>query len=195
MAVNIQSQTFLDVENRVPNEGQIVLEEMEIRSYDSLINDIKKKKIPLAGRNKYMFIEFPINEIPSFASETLYETQLLGYVPVIVNAERNVAFRRNPNILYTLIIKGALIQIDVLSLRGENGRRLRKFAVKLCKHKFVHFVSSDAQNVVDISSFPITVNKYLQKKYLKNYVNYLQANAKHVGKGTDFHIDTPIKFK
>lgn len=190
MVVNRESETFLSVENRVAIE-----EQMEIRDYNSVVNGIEKKLIPLAGRNKYMFIEFPINEMPRFALETLYEIQLLGYIPIIANAEHNVAFRRNPNKLYTLITKGALVQINASSLIGENGRQLRKFAVRLCKHDFVHFISSGADSLLDSLPLSLTFNKYLRKKYSIDYVDYLQNNVKHVSRGTDFHARMPIKFK
>ncbi|WP_301109837.1 CpsB/CapC family capsule biosynthesis tyrosine phosphatase [Sporosarcina sp.] len=194
MVIELSDQTLFKVKNRLPIGEKVHLEiGNEIQDYCNLVKRIKINLLPVATNEKYMFIKFPHHEVPSSASTTFYEIQLLGYIPIIVNAEVNSDLRSNPNKLYTLVAKGALVQIDEASLIGKKGKVIRKFVNKLCKHNLVHFVSSDEVFEEDHFFSEIT-HRYLRKKFSHEYLNYLLDNAKHVRNGTFFHAIKPIKF-
>ncbi|MBE1557082.1 CpsB/CapC family capsule biosynthesis tyrosine phosphatase [Sporosarcina limicola] len=178
----------------VPNE-KYVLQEFEIWHLNHLVHAIEKNLLPFVGNRKYILIKFPVNEFPSMVSMTFYKLQLMGYVPVIADAERNTEIKRNPNKLYKIVTNGALIQINASSVTGGNGRALRKFVLKLCKHNLVHFVSSDTEHLGKRSLLIKSAYAYLQRKISIDYVKYLKENAKHIIEGTDFHIRQPAIFK
>lgn len=168
---------------------------IDIWNYENLANAVKDNRISLAGANQYMLVKLPNNEIPASTLQTFYEIQLRGYVPIIANAERNIVFKRNPNMLYSIVERGALVQIDASSLAGFNGRSIRRFALRLCKHNLVHLIITATTKS---EKRPIRLEhayKYLQKKISGNYVENLKDNAKHVITNNDFHTLSPIKFK
>lgn len=194
MVIELSDQTLFKVRNRLPIEEKVYLEEgIEIQDYGNLVKRMERKLLPLTANGKYMFIKFPDHEIPSSAPNTFYEFQLLGYIPIIVNAEVNSDVRSNPNKLYTLVAKGALVQIDEACLIGKKGKAIRKFVNKLCRHNLVHLVSSE-EVFEENHFFSEITHMYLRKKFSYGYLNYLLDNAKHVQNGTFFLMIKPIKF-
>lgn len=90
---------------------------------------------------RYMLVEFPPSEIPSYAEHVLFELQLRGVTPVLAHVERNQGVLRNPERLYELIARGALAQVTASSLRGRGA--VTEFSEYLIRHRMVHFVATD----------------------------------------------------
>lgn len=171
-----------------------VLEGMEIRLQEDLLDDLKKQFLPLAGTNKYILIEFPKNRIPAFTQKIFYEIQLKGYIPIIAHPELNTEMIKNPTKLLDLVNKGALVQVNAASLLGKHGRGIKRFAKKICRHNLVHFVTTNTYNDEKEPFIQQSAYRTIQKKFSKGFVNYLQQNTVHIVEGTDFHIRRPIKF-
>lgn len=170
------------------------LAKLELWHYEQLERDIENNLISIARGNKYIMVKLPIKEIPDSIFTVFYEMQLRGYVPIIAQAERNILFRNNPTILYSIVRRGVLAQISASSLTGQNGRKLRSFSLKLCKHNLVHLISSDLLKS-EKGTMPLRgAYGYLQKKLSVERTKNFQENAKHIMEGTDFHTLTPKKF-
>lgn len=192
--LNLSNQLLLDHDNLFV-EGKESLIRLEIWNFDHLVHAVENDMIPLAIRNKYVLINLPNNEIPDSIFKVFYEMQLRGYVPIVAQVERNILFRRNPNILYSIVMRGGLVQINASSLAGANGREIQKLSLKLCKHNLVHLVSSD-RLYLEKGSQPLrAAYGYLQKKVSVNSVKILRENAIHIMDGTDFRTILPIKIK
>jgi protein-tyrosine phosphatase len=183
-------------ETRKANDiPESILNQFEPLQYADLSRKIEKNLLPLAYRNKYLFIQLPVRKIPLNTSSVFYEVQLRGYIPVIVHAEQNDDFRHNPNKIYDFVKNGGLVLINASSVMGLNGMIVRNIALKLCKHDVVHFIAP-ANDFIENELFLLKLAyEMLQKKMSRNFVNYLQENAIHVVNGTDFHPRTPKKFK
>ncbi|WP_205520037.1 tyrosine-protein phosphatase [Virgibacillus doumboii] len=124
-----------------------ILPGQEPRIYGELVTDIENGRIsPLNGFTKYVFIELPANEIPLYTRQLLFNTQLAGYIPIIVHPERNKKLLENTSILYDFVRNGALTQITASSLIGHHGKHLQKFSNKLINANLAHFIASDAHN-------------------------------------------------
>lgn len=102
-------------------------------------------KLGLAG-SRYMLVELPTMEVPSFAHHFLYELQLLGFVPVIAHPERNRAIMEDPNLLYSIVDSGCLAQITAGSIYGLFGSKVKECAKILLTHQMIHMVGTDAHS-------------------------------------------------
>ena len=169
-----------------------VLEGMEVCYYDELTNDIEFSVLPVGKSNKYVFISFPNNCIPPFALKVFFEMQLLGYIPIIANAERNEKIQNDTSQLYDFVNKGALVHVGAGSVLGLNGRRIQKLVLKLCQDSQVHFIFSVSQ--INDSKQPIlrSAYNYLEKKLSIDAVEYFMRNAESLVKGIDFNVLSPI---
>ena len=165
-----------------------VFEGMDIVLYEKIVQDIKLNLFPLAGSNKYVFISFRARQVPSFAFNVFFEMQLMGYIPVIANVERNVDLLYNYRKFREFIDKGALIHVGAGSIIGMNGRKTRKTALKLCRNGVVHLVSSSSPESKNGPSLLKPAYEYLEKKVSPRIVDYFIRNAENVVNGSDFHI-------
>lgn len=197
----VYKQDFGEIKNSIHILNALLLEReipvtllpgMEVHLHGELIDEISTNPMTLADSNKYVLIEFPTYHIPHFTEAIFYELQLMGYIPVIAHAEKNTELRRNPKKLFELVYKGALVQVTAASVTGANGRDLKKFVLKLCQHKIVHFIASDAHNVKHRPFLLQQAYRVIQHKLGRHMVQYFQQNANHVINGLEFQTFPPV---
>lgn len=107
---------------------------------------IDSNEIATLNNTKYLLIEFPRLNMPIYVENLIYNLKLKGIIPIIAHPERYEKVIEDPNILYNFIIKGALCQINLPSLNGRYGKKVKETAQILVKHKMIHFVASDAHS-------------------------------------------------
>lgn len=135
---------------------------------------------------KYMLVELPSSEIPSYAEQALFDLQLQGITPIIAHAERNLGVIRSPQRLFDFVRRGVLVQVTASSLRAKP---FAETAELLIRHRAAHFVATDTHGV---NRRPPTLSKYRQ--HLANLVGHdgarrlLQDNAQCVIQGD--HLET-----
>jgi len=119
--------------------GEVYLEpELPERIYD----------LPfLGGQSKYLLVELPFEELPSFADEVLFKLRVKDIVPVLAHPERNRVIGEDLSILAKWIRQGALVQVNAGSLTGAFGRKVRAVAEAMVKARMVHFLGSDGHSV------------------------------------------------
>ena len=198
-AVNINDIKFyvaqLNDKLRKLNIPIKVLEGMEVNYYDKLADDIEFSVLPIGRSNKYVFISFPDHCIPPYALKVFFEMQLMGYIPIIANAERNEKIQNDPSQLYDFVNKGALVHIGADSVLGVYGSKTKNLALKLCQYNQVHFIFS-VSNINDSQhSLLKSAYNYLEKQLSIDAVEYFMRNAESLVKGTDFNVLSPIKMK
>lgn len=172
-----------------------VFEGMEIVLYEKIVQDIKLNLLPLAGSNKYVFIRFQSKVIPSFALNTFFEMQLMGYIPVIANVERNVELVNNLRKLRGFVERGALVHVGAASILGENGGKIQRKALRLCRSGLVHLISSASPDFKNVPSLLKPAYEYLERKLSLNVVEYFTRNAESVINGADFHVQKSLEFR
>lgn len=118
----------------------------EVYIKPDLLDDLEKGKISTLNDSRYILIELPMNEIPIYVEDLIYELSIKGYVPIIAHPERYTKIIENPNILYRYISMGALAQLNLPSLEGFYGSRVKKAAEVLLNHKMIHFVGTDTHS-------------------------------------------------
>jgi protein-tyrosine phosphatase len=102
---------------------------------------------PLAA-GRYVLLELPSNSVPPMFNQPLYRAQLEGWLPILAHPERNTVFQANPDLLAALIGHGLRVQITATSLTGAFGAQARTAAETFLRRNLVHFVATDAHNLV-----------------------------------------------
>src|SRR5699024_1965189 len=85
-----------------------VLPGQEIRLNGNMIEDAETGELLTVNHSKYIFVEFPTQDVPRYASNMMYNLQMAGYKPIIVHPERNEELLENHHKLYEFVQKGAL---------------------------------------------------------------------------------------
>src|SRR5699024_3922822 len=123
-----------------------VLPGQEIRWNGIMIEDIENGELLTLNHSKYIFVEFPTQDVPHYAEQMMYNLQMGGCKPIIVHPERNEELLDNPQKLYEFVQKGALTQLTAGSLLGKFGKTIRKFSQQMIEANLTHFIASDAHN-------------------------------------------------
>lgn len=123
-----------------------ILPGLEIYIHPDLPKLYKEKKIWGLNDTSYLLIEFPMEQLPSYAENIFYELRLLGVTPIIAHPERNLRFMKNMDLLVDLLEQGCLCQLNAGSLRGVYGKEIKTFSETLVKSNMVHIIGSDAHN-------------------------------------------------
>lgn len=148
-------------------------------SYD-LGHKIDENKIISLNNSRYILLEFPFFEFPEYAEEVIYDMKVMNYFPIIAHPERYVYVRSNIDKLYHLITKGHVYaQLNIGSLLGKFGVRVKRTAVKLIKNNLIHFIASDVHSNSHRRQYfkkGIKILNGMDEKYLNSYLE----NAENV---------------
>ncbi|MFC7319298.1 tyrosine-protein phosphatase [Halobacillus campisalis] len=185
--------------NRVLKEKGIdltVLPGQETRINDALIKDIHKDEVlALNVDSTYVFVEFPHDHVPQYASNLLFNLQVEGYQPIIVHPERNLKIQENPNILYSFVKHGAFSQVTAGSIAGKFGKTAEKVSHQMIEANLTHLIASDAHDQKGRAFNMKKAYSKIEKQYGLSYVYFFQENAEYVIAGDTLASDTPQHVK
>lgn len=180
-------------ENNIP---LTVFPSQELRINSEMLADLKAGM--LLGTDeamRYILLEFPDNAVPAFTKELIFRLLQAGTTPIIVHPERNTALMAHPEVLYELIMQGALAQITASSLVGTFGTKVQSFTEDILKHGLAHTMASDAHYLPGRKYEMTQAFEYLLKETNQRMVMTFQANARAVVNGDDVvtFSTSPIK--
>ena len=144
----------------------------------------------LNGNQKYFLIEFPMNSIPKFVPEKLFEFAVDGKVPIIAHPERNAGFQNRPDFAFEYVQRGCLMQLNEGSLRGRFGDRPKTLAFKMLEHNLVHFIASDGhkkdtRKVTLVESYKLISEKFgkelADRLFFENPLKAIQGEQIDIG--------------
>ena len=95
---------------------------------------------------RYVLLEFPHTHLPVDAGESVFEALHHGLVPIITHPERNPSIVQNPQLIFDLVERGALVQLTAESLTGGFGHAAKACSRYLLKKRVVHFLASDGHS-------------------------------------------------
>ncbi|MBM4277984.1 MAG: tyrosine protein phosphatase [Deltaproteobacteria bacterium] len=125
-----------------------ILPGSDVRLSEDLLNQLEEGKVTTVGDGgKFLFVEFPSQEIPYGTEEILFQLRGRGIIPIITHPERNLEISQRPQQYYEMIRKGCLGQVTAMSLTGEFGSKVRQVTEKLLRHRLFHFIASDAHSI------------------------------------------------
>ena len=143
--------------------------------------DIEKllelKNVITLNNSRYILIEMPAHNKPLFTDNVIFKLKLRGLVPIIAHPERYEWVNRNPKELSRIIDKGCLSQLNIASINGYYGERVRKVAKALLKENYIHILGSDSHSSKIIYSKYHTCLKLLEKTSSEYAVKKMIQNA------------------
>ncbi len=98
----------------------------------------------LGPSGRYVLLEAPYREWPSYAEDLVYRLRLNGLTPVIGHPERNPRLSRNPELLSALLRLGAVSQGTASSLRGLFGSGARRALLEMLSRGELDILATDA---------------------------------------------------
>ena len=134
---------YVQLKNKVKDEGLKIEIILGCEIYAQPDTSLNHKIATINSNQKYFLMEFPMNSIPKFVPEKMFELVLDEKVPIIAHPERNIAFLTRPDYIFEYIQRGSLMQVNQGSLMGKFGERIKTLAVKMIKNNLVHFIASD----------------------------------------------------
>lgn len=149
----------------------------ETRINGDMIEELENKTILPINDTRYVFVEFPTQHVPRYASQMLFDIQVAGYIPVIVHPERNQELIEHPVKLYNFVKKGALTQVTAGSLLGNFGKNTQKYSKQLIEANQAHFIASDAHNTTSRSFHMQEAFDLINQAFGSDYVYLFQENS------------------
>ena len=108
-----------------------------------MIELLENQKASTINNTSYVLFELPMNSEPLNLNDVLYSLLEYKLVPVIAHPERYSFVQKNPNLIYDLIQKGALMQMNYGSIIGQYGEKAKITARKLLENDMIHFLGTD----------------------------------------------------
>lgn len=177
----------LDLDVYLGNEVYITMD---------MISLLEKGIISTLNHSRYVLIELSMFDMPLYVNNLIYELLLKDYIPIIAHPERNAKIIEDPNLLYGFIMKGALAQLNLPSLEGEYGERIKTTGEILLKNNMIHFVGTDTHSKNNRS--PKVKNSLKRLGDLvdkETYERITYSNGLAVLNNEYIVIDSPVEYK
>ncbi|WP_053074985.1 tyrosine-protein phosphatase [Ornithinibacillus californiensis] len=187
-------QSLVNQANLILKENQIPLTihpGIEFHIHPDILEDMKSMEtfLPL-NHTRFLLMEPPSKYFPENTEEVFLRLQEKGYTPILAHPERNRILRREPEKIFNLVKRGALIQVTAASIIGT-GKRLKNFSHHLLEHNLVHLIASDAHHHLRRRFELNNAYQYLEENYSRDYSEYFISNAELVLKGEVISIRDP----
>ena len=163
-------------------------------SPEILEDNSRLRELTLNNNGKYILAELPMQTIPSYVEDVLFGLSVQGITPVLAHPERNMTICRSPDVLYDFVVKGSITQLNVGSILGLFGRRIRKVAEALLTHGLVHVVASDMHSADSptLDQAVAAVEKLLGPERASRLFTEV---PRRILTGETFHKDPPQRFE
>ncbi len=115
-------------------------------SYDNVQDALAHPDRYSINAHDYLLIELPDFSLAPNLPETFYELRLRGMIPILTHPERNPTLQRDPGRLLPWLRDGMLCQVTAGSVLGHMGKEAERFARRMLKNRWVHFIATDAHN-------------------------------------------------
>lgn len=96
---------------------------------------------------RYMLLEFPSDDVPSYAKDMIFKIMQRGITPIIVHPERNSRILKEPVILQELIEQGCMVQITASSYIGTFGKDIEEMSRRFIEAGQCSCFASDAHDL------------------------------------------------
>ncbi len=170
----------------------------EVHISGDLLSAIDNADILTTDENgTYILIEFPHDDIPTYATDMLFQVMQRGITPVIVHPERNEKFMAHPELLYDFINRGCYSQVTASSYVGTFGKSVQAFADDIINNGLAHVFASDAHHLKNRDYEMSAAFRRLTKEHGAEYADTFENNAKALVNGDPVQRfrQTPIKKK
>lgn len=112
-----------------------------------LVAEIKNGQIPTLNATRYFLFEPPHHVSPPRFCESVFNTIVAGYVPLITHPERLTWIEDHYDQFIEVAKQGAWIQLTSGSLVGRFGKRARYWSERFLDEGMVHVLATDAHDL------------------------------------------------
>lgn len=113
----------------------------EVMFTNNILELLDSGEIAKLNNSRYLLIELPESIVIDTLVDKIDSLINKGIVPVIAHPERYDYIEID--ILKTLVNHGALLQMNLGSILGKYGKKVKKRSQKLLKQRLIHVVGSD----------------------------------------------------
>ena len=125
------------------------------------------------GNSDCVLVEFEPMAERNYIRNALRNILGLGYTPVIAHVERYAKLMDDTAVLNDIKKNGVLIQVNAMSVTGDNGRQSRKDVKGLLKKGLVDFIGTDAHSDGRRAPYMKKCADILYRKYGTAYADAL----------------------
>lgn len=167
----------------------------EIRLHNEMVHIFNQDELLSLNHSRYILIEFPVDTLPSYTEHLLYNLQTQGYIPVIAHPERYDFFVEDLNLLLDFVKQGALTQLTAGSLTGAFGKKTKKIAETIIKHRLAHVLASDAHHLKTRTFDLVEGYKALEKLTNHTTVTQFKQRSEAMLLNDEVILQSPVKVK
>ena len=140
---------------------------------EEVLDILESEDAVTLGNSDCVLVEFEPMAERNYIRNALRNILGLGYTPVIAHVERYAKLMEDISVLYDMRKNGILVQVNAMSVTGDNGRQAKKDVKSLLKKELVDFVATDAHSDGRRSPFLQKCADILYKKYGAEYADRL----------------------
>ena len=118
----------------------------EILYHQRITESLRRGACRTMNGTRFVLVEFVPNADGRNIVSALESIVAGGYTPILAHAERYHSFLRRPKLAISLAEKEIPIQLNVRSVVGKNGKRVKKFCTRLLKEGAAAVIASDAHD-------------------------------------------------
>ncbi len=157
--------TSLDIEVELKASAEYMLD-------DLFLQRMKDKDVIALG-DKYLLVEMSTYNPPINLTEILFEIKLAGFTPILAHPERYSFYQNDLNKFIRLKESGFMFQLNLLSISGYYGDKVKQTAIKLLSENLFDFAGSDVHNY---QQFEI-LEKGFPSKYASKVSEVMKKNS------------------
>ena len=124
-----------------------VVPSMELYLTFDVLRMVKSGQVLGLGDSRYLVVELPHREFPTYTERALFELMISGYRPILNHPERNFAIQRRPGLMEGLAEKGVLAMVTAASLLGRFGPEAKRLGERFLADEVAELVVSDAHDL------------------------------------------------
>ena len=163
----------------------------EILYHQKIVSSLTEGACRTLNRSRFVLVEFLPDDDGKYIVSSLESINARGYKPILAHADRYRDFVRHPRYAFQLAGDDIPIQLNVRSLLGENGRKVKKFCHVLLKAGAVAAIASDAHDFVSSPAKLDEGYKLVCEKYDKDYADALFSEIPRSFLGMESHAPAP----
>lgn len=149
----------------------------EVYVENNMLELKKDGYIATLNNSKYLLFELPFTDSYNGLEDILFDLNCKKITGIIAHPERYSSVKNNPSIIYDWIERGALLQCNIGSFFGKYGKRAKKTAILLLKHRAISFIASDIHRETSVTYDKINKLKKMMRKYItEDEINDLFVN-------------------
>jgi protein-tyrosine phosphatase len=157
----------------------------EILYHQRIADSISRGVCRTLNGTRFVLIEFLPDDDGDYIVQSVEAVAARGYTPILAHAERYRSFLSCPGYALSLAEQDIPIQLNVRSVTGGNGKKVKKFCHLLLKAGAAAVIASDAHDPEFADAKLGEGFRYVSKKFGEEYARALFCDTPRTLLGLD----------